>query len=281
MEAHHPPPLPRASALDEPPLVKRSLKEELLKPRYRDAFGPVVSAVLLEQGLAAQLCNSLYEQEERAARDRAPTVRGPTSVSLRANASPLPDPEPTREELSVVAAMRDKWAAQLHATLAHHCEETGQPLMRLAQLHDGNMIRARAGRGPRWLFTSDDVIALLESAQHPNHVKARGGARSWCLTPLELSTSRLAQLRDRFAELAPTERQGGLDDELRGWFGEERYTIGKRLLAKVRRVARAPTPPTRRTQAQRRSWPKPLPPSWSCSRHSLETAVWHPSCCSG
>ena len=32
-------------------LIKRSLKAEILKPRYRDAFGPVVNTVLLEQGL--------------------------------------------------------------------------------------------------------------------------------------------------------------------------------------------------------------------------------------
>jgi hypothetical protein len=49
--------------------VKADLKAELLKPRYRDAFGPALSAVLIEQGLAAQLCNSLYEQEKKLEHD--------------------------------------------------------------------------------------------------------------------------------------------------------------------------------------------------------------------
>ena len=51
--------------------VKADLKAELLKPRYRDAFGPALSAVLIEQGLAAQLCNSLYEQEKKLERELA------------------------------------------------------------------------------------------------------------------------------------------------------------------------------------------------------------------
>ena len=104
--------------------VKADLKAELLKPRYRDAFGPALSAVLIEQGLAAQLCNSLYEQEKKLERELAAEgaqlgralARPPAVSSLRASSSPLPDPEPTREELSVVSAIRDRWAAQLHAT---------------------------------------------------------------------------------------------------------------------------------------------------------------------
>ena len=154
------------------PLVKRSLKEELLKPRYRDAFGPVVNAVLLEQGLAAQLCNSLFAQEERLARAgrrgaaddgggglspaQSAGSTGHMATSARALASPLPEPE-LKEELSVVSAIRDKWAAQLHTTLMHHCEETGQPLMRVA----AETSRSRQGRGCRWLFSADDVLVLL------------------------------------------------------------------------------------------------------------------------
>ena len=208
-------------------LVKRSLKEELLKPRYRDAFGPVVNAVLLEQGLAAQLCNSLHLHEERA---QAPMrARRHEPSSSRADSSPLPEPE-LRGELTVVSAIHDKWTAQIHATLTHHCEETGQPLMRVTS-EGGRGVRPT--RGVKWLFSTDEILTLLESVHHPNHVRALGGSgRSWCLTPVELSTAKLHELREKFAELAPTERQGGLDDELRMWFAEERYAIGERLLAK-------------------------------------------------
>ncbi len=89
----------------------------------------------------------------------------------------------------------------------------------------------RANRGATWLYTMDDVAALLEDTQHPNHASGRIGARSWCLTPLELWAPTLPQLRQMFVELAPSERQCGLDDELRGSFADERYAVGTRLLA--------------------------------------------------
>ena len=94
----------------------------------------------------------------------------------------------------------DKWQAQLRATLATHCDETSQPLMRVGGV--GHVpARDRAGtRGAKWLYTVDDLVQLLETAQHPNHVTGRTGARSWCLTPLELWTPRLPQLRQMFAE---------------------------------------------------------------------------------
>ena len=207
-----------------PALIKRALKEEILKPRYREAHGSVVNTVLLEQGLAAQLCNSLYDQEVRARAIAREEGSGKESSARGAN-SPLP--HPGSEELSAISMMLERWADQLHTTLANHCQDTGQPLMCVGEAGRG----ARSNRGAKFLYTIDDVLQLLESAQHPNHANARTGGRSWCLTPLELSTPRLPQLRHMFSELAPSERQSGLDDELRGWYAEERYTVGTRLLA--------------------------------------------------
>ena len=43
----------------------------------------------------------------------------------------------------------------------------------------------------------------------------------------------MPQLRQMFAELAPTERQSRLDDELRAWYADERYAVGSRLLSLV------------------------------------------------
>ena len=77
--------------------------------------------------------------------------------------------------------------------------------------------------------TDDDLLLLLESVRHPNQASRKGG-KDWSLTPVALWTPRLPQLRQMFAELAPTERQCGLDDELRGWFAEERNAVGGRLL---------------------------------------------------
>ena len=64
-----------------------------------------------------------------------------------------------------------------------------------------------------------NVLAILpDLATRQPMVSGRTGARSWCLTPLAVRTPRLPHLRQMFAELAPTERQAGLDDELRGWY---------------------------------------------------------------
>ena len=204
------------------PQVKRSLKEEILKPRYSDAVGTVVNSVLLEQGLAARLCNNLYMHEERRADLTTPpneNIRDlPTSFLFR----------PTGEELNMITLMNEKWAMQLHMALLSHCEEMGRPLMRLTS----DMSRGgggRSGRGAKWLYTSDDLLLLLESVRHPNQASRKGG-KDWSLTPVALWTPRLPQLRQMFAELAPTERQCGLDDELRGWFAEERNAVGGRLL---------------------------------------------------
>ena len=233
-----------------PELVKRSLKEEILKPRYRDAIGPVVNSVLLEQGLAAQLCNGLFMREEKTAQALKASRDGgdlsATASTARAYNSPLP--APCSEELSVITAMIDKWQLQLHGTLQALCEETGQPLMRVGH-GTGNPTKKPSALSLRgWLYTTDDLLALVEGVKHPNQVTDRTGAKPWCLTPIALWTPRLPQLRQMFAELAPTERQSGLDDELRGWFAEERYTVGSRLLATsyaplLRQFARCGVPP--------------------------------------
>ena len=113
-------------------------------------------------------------------------------------------------------------------SLLSHCEETGTPLMRMG---DAGRLAGRSGiRGTKYLYAVDDIVQLLERAQHSNHDVGRTGARSWCLTPLELWTPSLPQLRSLLAELAPSERQTGLDDELRGWYAEERFAIGSQLL---------------------------------------------------
>ena len=219
-----------SSAANTPPtLIKRSVKEEILKPRYREAFGPVIDSVLLEQGLAAQLCNALHDAEKQKMQQRAEQARHQDRPSTARPAnSPLPPPE--IKELDVIEMMLDTWSAKLIATLQAHCDETGLPLMRVGDGGRGGG-GARAARGSKFLYTIDDVASLLENAEHPNRVDGRKGGRSWCLSPLELWTPRLPQLRQLFAELAPAERQSGLDDEMRAWYADERYAIGSRLLA--------------------------------------------------
>ncbi len=209
-------------------LVKRSLKEELLRPRYKEVTRPLIEEMMQERGLAAALCNRIYAREEKLRERTASRRTGPNGEELVR----LPPPAPRLEELSVVVEMRDTWAAQLHATLARHLDETGLPLMCVTSELEGGRAAAqrRGARGVRWLYTVDDLLDGLEMASHPNHTSRLAQIRSWCLTPVQLSTPSIEQLRDRFAELAPTERQVGLDDELRSWFVDDRLAVGLRLL---------------------------------------------------
>lgn len=73
-----------------------------------------------------------------------------------------------------------------------------------------------------WLHTPEDLVAVFEATANPNHATSLSRVRTWCLTPLEISTPRLTQLRDRYVELAPTERHGGIDDDIRVWYAEHR-----------------------------------------------------------
>lgn len=158
-----------------PELVKRSLKEEILKPRYRDAVGSVVQSVLLEQGLAAQLCNGLHAQEEATARalraSRQVSLASTQATSERAEGSPLPPPG--GDELDLIVDLNNRWFAKLHATLMAHCDETGYPLMKVtAEASTTSGTRAaKPGRGAKWLYSSDDLLHALERVEHPNQVR--------------------------------------------------------------------------------------------------------------
>jgi hypothetical protein len=206
------------------PNAKRSLKEELLRPRYCSSSGLITNAFLLEHGLAEQLCDSLHslEQSITAACENSCLATAAAVTMLVA----VPD---LYGELNIIRAIRNKWLSQLHATLTQHCDETGKLLMRTSQEES----RQRPSSACRWLFTTNDILVLLEAVKHPNLAHACNSRQSWCMCPLELSSIPLLQLRGMFSELAPSMRQCGLDDELHGWFADARYSIGENLLAKA------------------------------------------------
>lgn len=200
--------------------VKLALKEQLLKPHHADVSPSAVEAVLLDTGLAAHLASSAHVAYENS----------PSAYE--------------KKQLGVVAEMRGAWGVRLHDTLVQHCHDTGQPLMGLAR----NADKARARRGCKWLYGVDDIVEALRSAAHPNHTSHLAQARKWRLAPLELATPTIEQLRSRLPELHPEQRHMGVDDQLRGWFVDERHAIGLRLLEAghvpaLRRFARCGVPP--------------------------------------
>lgn len=232
-------------------MIKRAVKEELLKPRYRDVtVATVIDEVLSVHGLEAQMCNSMYEHYLCARDGAAGLAAGiPPHRPLPANGTQATaaddggDHPPQRDsrhapqrgaELDTVVAMRKQWGGMLLNSLRWLCEEMGQPLIKMRP--DGGPYEGqpRHWRGKRvqqkgrHLYEADDVLEAIVEARHPNDPGARG--LTWSITPLYLRTATLAGLQVRFAELAPSVRHTGVDDELRGWFEEARLAEGGRLM---------------------------------------------------
>lgn len=208
-------------------MVKRAVREELLKPRYRGAaVDSIIDDVLCAHGLEAQVCNCIYLhlQEQR--------LQAPGASLAREEGQPAPEGSVhgADHELDMVVEMRERWGRMLEQNVQQMCEEAGQPLVRIRLDADAEKWRAkRVQQKVRFLYEASDLVEHLRNAKAKRDGQVR--APAWGISPLRLRTPTLVQLRDRFAELCLEERQTGLDDELRGWFDEERQEEGHRLLA--------------------------------------------------
>jgi len=219
--------------LDKCAQVKRAVKEEVLKPRYRTlAVESSIGEVLMAHGLESQISNSMHNQV-RSELGWLPSGCLPTATVM-----PIEKGRDTlqkaAEELDAVIDLRQRWGKKLTHDMRKLSEEAGQPLMRVRQ--EGDIERYQKvkkamsikGQNVKLLYEAADLLEALTSTRHPN------GSRShlpWGICPLRLRIPTLKQLRERYADLAPSERQTGIDDEILGWFEEERHAECQRLLA--------------------------------------------------
>ena len=222
--------------------LKRVVKEELVKPRYRDHDVASVIEAVLCTGLGTQLSNTLYSAaQERTPPPQPPPPTAPTTETTstqRSPYSPLPPPEPRAERLDVVAALLRQWEVHQRGAVRQYCEETGAPPMRVrgdgvdeAPSHPVEAAAWHAARAAkRPLVHGEELLELIAELRHPNHTSESSAIRGWGLVAVELAPPTRAALQARFGELSLGERQGGLDDELRGWFAEERQAMGLRVL---------------------------------------------------
>ena len=204
---------------------------QLVKPRYREHnVAALADVVLADLGLTTQMCNHFYAAlmgQQHAAPPPPRAAQLPVGV-------PLPPTRSQAEPLAYIRDLRSRWEMHLCAAVGRACEAAGLPLMRPRTEHEDF---GEPGRRPpanlraAWLYECEDLLDLLATTPHPNHTSAETLVSSWGLLKLQLATPSHAQLQERFAELAPHERQCGLDDDLRGWFAEERHHIGLRVLA--------------------------------------------------
>ena len=238
--------------------IKRSVKEELLKPQWRACeVGSITEVVLHDKGLASQLYNRLYAQ----CKDGPPQAPGAAGAaaggaaartsSARTAESPLPLPRPTppppsvaasaapADELEAVSILRERWINLLGVSVQRLAEESGMPLMhgRAAETDidaatAASVAARRAQRSrQKGVYTADDLLDVISAYRHPNATGSAGVVRPWTLVPFSLGTPSLADCAARFDALQLGRRQGGLDDMRRGWYAEERQRMGEKVLA--------------------------------------------------
>ena len=217
---------------------KRAAKEELVKPRYREFnVSSVADVVLADLGLSTRMGNRSYIEltdERRRQLLRTPTPQPSSAPPPAAAAVPSPPERSNPEPLAFVRELRQQWERHLATAVCRCSEGSGLPLMRLRPEHDDfgePMRRPQLNLRAPPVYELDELFDLLAATPHPNHTSGDTLVHGWSVVKLQLATPSHAELRERFAELAPHERQCGLDDDLRGWFADERQHIGQRALA--------------------------------------------------
>ena len=217
---------------------KRAAKEELVKPRYREFnVSSVADVVLADLGLSTRMGNRSYVEltdERRRQLLRTPTPQPSSAPPPAAAAVPSPPERSNPEPLAFVRELRQQWERHLATAVCRCSEGSGLPLMRLRPEHDDfgePMRRPQLNLRAPPVYELDELFDLLAATPHPNHTSGDTLVHGWSVVKLQLATPSHAELRERFAELAPHERQCGLDDDLRGWFADERQHIGQRALA--------------------------------------------------
>lgn len=264
-------------------LVKKLVKDALLKPRYRNEDpAAATEAVLQDHGLASRLSNMLYasrrasEEPQTVAMARALRGAGRTAATGAGPAAPTTISTRAGDvaELDIMRALQARWQSHVEAAVRRLCAESGGPLMRTTA---AAVVPAPKSSRQRGLYEPSEMLQLVADAeaprptrthivqpplplpqrskppaeadalptQHDNAMSSHTGLRGWGLVPFELATPSLGELADGFGELRPSVRQSGVDDELRGWSGEERQVLPIRLLEVPAHhpSTAAPTPP--------------------------------------
>ena len=102
--------------------MKRTAREEVVKPRYREHdVSALADVVLADLGLTTQICNRFYTTLSRQQQALQPPP--PPEV-------PSPAPRAQTEPLSYVRELRSRWELRLCAAVGKSSDKAGLPLMR-------------------------------------------------------------------------------------------------------------------------------------------------------
>jgi len=201
--------------------IKRAVKEEIIKPKYKaDDLATVIPQVIERLGLVGQLQNAVYSQYHQLAGQAAFPPQQPT----------LPLPVlPKGETLEFVANAKLKWESRVKEELEAIAREQGKPHAR--DRMEGEEEAEEEDYTVRFLFDENDFLDLLAKISNPNNSMPVTKIVQWGMIKVLLKTPTTKLLRQRFSGLDPKHRQNGLDDELQSWFAAERLRVAKKVVA--------------------------------------------------
>eukprot|EP00164_Ancoracysta_twista_P002913 GFYU01003877.1.p1 GENE.GFYU01003877.1~~GFYU01003877.1.p1 ORF type:complete len:533 (+),score=108.90 GFYU01003877.1:169-1767(+) len=204
--------------------IKRAMKEEIIKPQYKaEDIERMVREIMKASGLDTKLRNAVYLLTK--AGNNAPDLEelGQTYPAL----PPIPQEE---ESLENVRALKEKWVKRTRDELVRVSNEFKIPFARPAPEDDED------DEVPNLRFVYDhnqflEAISQLKNTNYSGHYTRIIG---WGMISVELKTSDMNGLREKFADLCPDNRQMGVDDYdrdgRRGWFYQERMKFGDKVL---------------------------------------------------
>lgn len=203
--------------------VKRTIKEAIFSPDFTvETLKQDIKTMLQETKLATGLRNAVYLYDEKA-KSCAP------SDSRRAGHNPSPPIPFLEEPIEVVKAARASWDNRLRYELRSVAAKQKRKLVQLREFHnkDDNDYLIR------FVYTSEDLLETIMNIPSGNASSTSATLCPWGLLKLEIATPSLHNLRKKYKELHPDNRQIGVDDTVMGceWFTNEQYQEGHALLA--------------------------------------------------
>jgi hypothetical protein len=221
-------------AATEAALLKKLLKDELLKPRYRsDDPAWVIETVMQEQGIAPRLSNLLYQHrrslaetpKSMAEQARVPQSSGGTAAQAGGVGTCGSASRPGDPELDVLAQLQARWRKHVEASVRSLCSELGSPLMWPSASAFNSKPAARGTRALqlRGVYEPEEMLHAIATAAHPNARTGEVGSGKGGLVPLHLRTPTLADLVERFSDLNAAVRQVG--DRVVHWLARPSLAI--------------------------------------------------------
>ena len=209
--------------------LKRLLKEEIIKPKYKVAdVHEILPRLVKEMGLDIQLKNKINEIHETIV-----SGHSNLAVALKNGLNPhvaIPDLPDffTREHfepLESLDKLRDSWSNEVKRRIGIVATELGtpyvkrrteawvyalqEPVVEAAETPDVDLLDAPAEKTTTFIYDQDNFFDFMLSADNKNYAFNI----EWGMLKLHLRTLPIDQLRSQYEELDVGYKQIGIDED--------------------------------------------------------------------